>query len=121
MPTLRLLRGLFIAAEVLLLAAVAAAAFLLSAPEEWHPAALVAVLAVLALVGERFSVELSDGALTASTVGDRARDGVARPAPAAACGVVAMMIRRARRRPRRHWMAQQPRQLCGVAIRRRAA
>ncbi len=99
MPTLRLLRGLFIAAEVLLLAAVAVAAVLVSSAGEWHPAALVAVLAVLALLGERFTVELSDGALTASTVAIVLAMALLGPTPAAACGVVAMTINALKRRP----------------------
>jgi hypothetical protein len=45
-------RGLFWAAEILLLAATVAAAAWLSRPDEWQPIALVALLLAVALVGQ---------------------------------------------------------------------
>jgi len=105
MRTSQLLRGLFIAAELVLLAAVAVAAAFLSTPGEWHPAALVAVLAVLALVGESFTVELRDGALTASTVAIVLAMALLGPTPAAVCGVLAMALNAVkRRRPAVIWL-----------------
>jgi putative nucleotidyltransferase with HDIG domain len=100
MPAPKLIRQLFCAAEVVLLAATVAAAVLLARPEEWHPAALVAVLLVLALVGEWFSVEMSDGVLSAATIALVLAMGLLGPAPAAACGLAAIMLSSARRRLR---------------------
>ncbi len=85
--------------RLLLLAARRSGSVLVSSAGEWHPAALVAVLGVLALVGECFSVELSDGALTASTVAIVLAMALLGPTPAAACGVVAMTINALKRRP----------------------
>jgi hypothetical protein len=98
--TLNLTKRLLWTAEILLLAAVAVAAAFLSTPGEWHPAALVAVLAVLALVGERFTVELRDGALTASTIAIVLAMALLGPTPAAVCGVAAMAFNAVKRRRR---------------------
>jgi hypothetical protein len=89
----------------MLLGAVAGAAVLLANRGEWHPATLVGVLLLLALVGERFTVELRDGALTASTVAIVLAMALLGPTPAAACGVAAMSLNAVkRRRPPAVWL-----------------
>lgn len=93
-------RPVFIAAEVLLLAATAVAAVRLSSPAEWHPLALVVVLGLLALAGERFTVVLHDGVLSASTVAIVLAMGLLGPTPAALCGVVAIALNSITRRLR---------------------
>ncbi len=57
----KLTRWLFWAAEVLLLAGTIAAAAWLTRPDEWSPALLVSLLLALAVIGEWFRVETSDG------------------------------------------------------------
>lgn len=105
MSRARVTRYLFTGAEVLLLAAVAAAAVLLGSRGEWHPAALVVILLLLALVGERFTVEMRDGALTASTVAIVMAMALLGPTPAAACGVAAMALNAVKRkRPPAVWL-----------------
>jgi len=86
---------LFCAAEVLLLAATAGGAVLLSHPQEWHPSLLVVLLLVLALLAEWFTVELSEGMLSASLIAIVLAMGLLGPAPAAACGIAAMIHRSA--------------------------
>ena len=73
-------------AEVLLLAATLTAAVLLERSSEWQPAALPALLIGLAFFSEWFSVELSEGTLSASTVAIVLAMGVLGPGPAAAAG-----------------------------------
>jgi HD-GYP domain-containing protein (c-di-GMP phosphodiesterase class II) len=105
MHTSKLMRRLFLAAEVLLLVGTVAAAALLSSPEEWSPALLVALLLVLAFFGEWFSVELSDGVLSASLVAIVMAMALLGPAPAAACGIAAMIHRSTMRRlPVTQWL-----------------
>jgi putative nucleotidyltransferase with HDIG domain len=101
MPALKLTRRLFWAAEVLLLAGTVVAAACVSHPGEWHPFALVALLLVLALGGEWFTVPTSGGALSASLGVMALAMGLLGPGPAAACGVAAMAMHsaRGRRRP----------------------
>jgi len=98
MPGPPLPRRLFLAAEVLLLAGVGAASALLGHSGEWHPASLVALLFLLALLSEPFSVKLRDGQLTASTISIVLAIGLLGPAPAAGCGVAAMVLASAVRR-----------------------
>src|SRR5438270_422592 len=93
----KLTRHIWWAGEILLLAATAFAAVHLSQPQEWHPAVLVALLVVLALVGERFSVQLSEGELSASTVAIVLAMGLLGPTPAALCGIAAMVLASATR------------------------
>ncbi len=66
--TPNLIRRLFWTAEFLLLAGTLVAAACISRPEEWSPPLLLALLLALALVGEWFSVEVSEGKLSASLV-----------------------------------------------------
>jgi putative nucleotidyltransferase with HDIG domain len=90
MPAPKLTRRLFWAAEVLLLAGTVAAAGWLSRPGEWHPLALVALLLVLALGGEWFTVEARGGILSASLAVMALAMGLLGPAPAGACGIAAI-------------------------------
>jgi putative nucleotidyltransferase with HDIG domain len=102
-PTL--MRRLFWAAEILLLAGTVVAAAWLSRPEEWHPLALVVLLLVLALGGEWFTVETSHGVLSASLGVMALAMGLLGPAPAAACGIAAMVMHSAMgRRPPAVWL-----------------
>ena len=98
MPTSKLTRRLFLAAEVLLLAGTVAAAAWLTRPAEWSPPELVGLLLVLALLGEYFSVEAIDGRLSASLVAIVLAMALLGPAPAAACGIAAMILTSAMRR-----------------------
>jgi putative nucleotidyltransferase with HDIG domain len=98
MPSPKLTRRLFWAAEVLLLAGMVAAAAWFSRPEEWRPLALVGLLLVLALGGERFTVKTSHGILSASLGVMVLAMGLLGPAPAAACGIAAMIVGAAMRR-----------------------
>jgi putative nucleotidyltransferase with HDIG domain len=101
MFTTALAKRLFWAAEVLLLVGTIAAAAWLSHPGEWHPLTLVVLLLVLALGGEWFTVEVSGGILSASLAVMALAMGLLGPAPAAACGITAMVMHsaKARRRP----------------------
>jgi putative nucleotidyltransferase with HDIG domain len=103
--TPNLTRRLFWAAEILLLAGTVVAAAWLSHPDEWTPPLLVGLLLVLALVGEWFTVEVSDGVLSASLVAIVLAMGLLGPGPAAACGIAAMILSSSRRRiPPAQWL-----------------
>jgi HD domain len=105
MPTHKLTRRLFWVAEFLLLAGTIGAAAWLSRPAEWHPLALVALLLVLALFGEWFSVETSAGRLSASLGVMVLAMGLLGPAPAAACGLALAVLHSAvGRRPPAQWL-----------------
>jgi HD-GYP domain-containing protein (c-di-GMP phosphodiesterase class II) len=97
MPAPQLTRRLFWSAEVLLLAGTVGAAAWFSRAGEWQPLPLLALLLVLALVGERFSIEISDGILSASLIAIVLAMGLLGPAPAAACGIAAMVLTSAAR------------------------
>ena len=88
-------RSLFWSGEVLLLAGTLVAGVWISSISEWSPGALVGLLLVLALVGEWFSVEINDGHLSASLVAIVLAMSLLGPAPAAACGIAAMIHRSA--------------------------
>ena len=88
----KLTRRLFWAAEILLLVGTIGAAVWLSRSEEWHPPTLVALLLVLALFGERYSVDLRYGEMSPSTVAIVLAMGLLGPGPAVACGVAAMVV-----------------------------
>jgi putative nucleotidyltransferase with HDIG domain len=94
----KLTRRLFCAAEVLLLAGTAGVAVWLSRPAEWHPLTLVGLLLILAFGGERFSVKTNAGQLSASLGVMVLAMGLLGPAPAAACGIAAMILSSAARR-----------------------
>ena len=91
-------RYLLWAAEALLLAGTVVAAVRLAGPTEWHPAPLVALLLVLALIGQVFSVEIRSGQLSASPIAIVLAMGLLGPAPAAACGLAAMALKSSLRR-----------------------
>lgn len=90
MPAPMLTRRLFWATEVLLLAGAIAAAAWFSQPQEWHPFTLVALLLVLALGGEWFTVETSGGILSASLGVMALAIGLLGPGPAGACAIAAI-------------------------------
>jgi putative nucleotidyltransferase with HDIG domain len=92
MPSPKLTRRLFWAAEVLLLAGMVVAAVLLSHPGEWRPLTLVGLLLVMAFCGERFSVETNAGQVSASLGVMVLAMGLLGPGPAAACGIAAMIL-----------------------------
>ncbi len=96
--TPKLTQRLFWTAEVLLLLGTVAAGAWFSRPDEWHPLALVALLLVLTLIGEWFSVEVSDGKLSPSLVAIVLAMALLGPAPAAAFGVSAMVLTSSLRR-----------------------
>jgi putative nucleotidyltransferase with HDIG domain len=97
----KLTRRLFWIAEFLLLAGTIGAAAWLAHPGEWHPLVLVVLLLVLAVLGEWFTVKTSRGFLSASLGAMVLAMGLLGPAPAAACGIVAISLQSAvgRRRP----------------------
>jgi hypothetical protein len=101
----KLTKYLFWMAEVLLLASTGGMAVWLSRPGEWRPPLLVVLLLAFALLGERFSVDVSDGQLGVSTIVIVLAIGLLGPGPAAACGVAAMISTSAARRlPPVHWL-----------------
>jgi putative nucleotidyltransferase with HDIG domain len=106
MSSPKLTRRLFWAAEVLLLAGMVVAAAWLSRPGEWHPLTLVGLLLVMALGGEWFTVKTSHGILSASLGVLVLAMGLLGPAPAAACGIAAMILSLTmRRRTPADWLA----------------
>jgi putative nucleotidyltransferase with HDIG domain len=105
MPASKLTRRLAWAAEALLLAGTVVAAAWLSRPAEWHPFALVALLLVIALGGEWFTVETGHGVLSASLGAMVLAMGLLGPAPAAVCGIAAIGLHSAvGRRPPAQWL-----------------
>jgi putative nucleotidyltransferase with HDIG domain len=103
--TPKLTRRLFWTAEVLLLVGTIAAAAWITHAEEWSPLLLVGLLLMLALLGQWLSVELRDGELSASLVAIILAMGLLGPAPAAACGIAAMVLTSAvRRLPPAQWL-----------------
>ncbi len=101
----KLTRYIFWTCEGLLLAGTVAAAVWLFRADEWSPGLLVGLLLVLALAGERFTVVLSDGVLSASLVAIVLAMGLLGPGPAAACGVAAIAVSSAKRRlPLADWL-----------------
>jgi putative nucleotidyltransferase with HDIG domain len=106
MHTSKLTRRLLLAAEVLLLVGTIAAAAWLSRPEEWSPPLLVGLVLALAVSGEWFSVEISDGQQNAAVVALILAMSLLGPAPAAACGIAAMIPVSAKRRlPATQWLS----------------
>jgi putative nucleotidyltransferase with HDIG domain len=90
MPPSKLMRRLFVVAEVALIAATVAAAALLSRPDEWHPVGLVLLLVGIALGGEWFTVEAVNGVVSASMAVIVLAMGLLGPAPAGICAVAAI-------------------------------
>jgi HD-GYP domain-containing protein (c-di-GMP phosphodiesterase class II) len=113
MNTSALTRRFFLAAELLLLTGTIVAAVWLSRNAEWNPPLLVALLLLLALLGEWLSVEISGGQLSASLVAIVLAMALLGPAPAVACGVAAAVLGSAAgRRPPTQWLNN----LCTFAI-----
>jgi putative nucleotidyltransferase with HDIG domain len=78
------------AAEAALLAATVAAAVIAARPDEWRPAALLALVIALALGGEWFTVEALTGVVSASLAVMTLAMGLLGPVPAAVCGMAAI-------------------------------
>jgi putative nucleotidyltransferase with HDIG domain len=98
-------KRLFWIAEVLLLAGTITAAVLTHHPQEWTPVFLSVSLVLLAVLGEWFTVETTDGMLSASLIAIVLAMSLLGPVPAAACGVAAMIHRSARSRlPASQWL-----------------
>ena len=113
MPASKLTRRLFWGGETLLLAGTTAAAAWLSSRQEWSPLPLVVLLLMLAFFGELFTVETSHGVLSASLGAMVLAMGLLGPAPAAACGIAAMVMHSAAaRRPLSQWLNN----LCMYAV-----
>jgi putative nucleotidyltransferase with HDIG domain len=94
------------AAEALLLAGTVAAAVSVARPDEWHPLALVALLIVLALGGEWFTVQASAGIVSASLAVMVLAMGLLGPVPAAVCGIAAIGLHSAvARRAPDEWLS----------------
>jgi putative nucleotidyltransferase with HDIG domain len=101
----KLSRRLAWAAEALLLAGTVVAAAWLSRSAEWHPFPLVALLLVIALGGEWFTVETGHGVLSASLGAMVLAMGLLGPGPAALCGIAAIGLHSAvGRRPPAQWL-----------------
>jgi putative nucleotidyltransferase with HDIG domain len=103
--TPNLTRRLFWTSEVLLLLGTIGAAARFSSAEEWSPPLLVALLLGLALLGQQLSVKISDGELSASLVAVVLAMSLLGPAPAAMCGIAAMVLTSVvRRLPPAQWL-----------------
>jgi HD-GYP domain-containing protein (c-di-GMP phosphodiesterase class II) len=106
MQTTKLARYAVLVTEVVLLVAVVAASVLFHRPGEWSPPLLAALLLALAFFGEWFSVEISDGQLSASFIAIVLAVALLGPTPAAACGIVGQLHASARRRlPPTQWLS----------------
>src|SRR5881394_1459536 len=88
----KLTRLAFWAVEFLALSATAALAAVFGGAAEWSPVSLVAVLLLLAFLGQWFSVEIRGGQLGASMIAIVLAMGLLGPVPAAACGLAAMIV-----------------------------
>jgi len=105
MPAPLLTRRLFWTAEVMLLAGTVAGAVWVSRPEEWHPLSLVALLLVLALLGQWFTVATRTGGLSASFVAIMLAMSLLGPVPAMTSGtIVAVLYSALARRPPAQWL-----------------
>jgi putative nucleotidyltransferase with HDIG domain len=98
--TPKLSRRLYWAAETLLLVGTIGAAVWLSQADEWRPLTLVGLLLMLVLLSQWLSVEVSDGQLSASLVAIVLAMGLLGPVPAAACGIVDVVLSSSLRRVR---------------------
>lgn len=98
MYTSKLTRRGFWLAEVLLLAGAVGMAASLSNAQEWQPLLLVGLLLVLALVGQRLSVVIGSGQITAAHIALVLAMCLLGPAPAVCFGIAAMILASAPRR-----------------------
>jgi putative nucleotidyltransferase with HDIG domain len=88
----RLVKPLYWAAECALVAGTLAAAVPLARPAEWQPPTLVALLVVLALLGQWLSVEIRGGHFSVSVVAIVMAMGLLGPGAAAACGTAVALV-----------------------------
>lgn len=101
----QLMKRFFWVFEVLLLAGTATAAASLSRADEWHPAALLGVLAVLVALGEWLSVEVRGGELSGSFIAIMLAMSLLGQAPAVALAIAAVVLTSAvRRLPPAQWL-----------------
>jgi len=101
-----LTRRLFLSALALLLLGTITASVWVARSAEWSPPLLSGLLLALAFAGEWFTVEISDGALSASLVAIVLAMGLLGPIPAAVCGIAAVIHRSVtRRRSVAEWLA----------------
>ena len=98
MHTATATRRIYLAGEGLALACVLAAAAWLSRGEEWHPLLLVALLAALALIGERLSSSIGSGKLSTAHIALVLTMTLLGPVPAVAAGVAVAVLSSAPRR-----------------------
>jgi hypothetical protein len=108
------LRRTWLATEVLLIVGTVASSVAQARTTEWQPAALVTLLLVLALAGERFTVPLPGrGVMSASLGAMVLAMGLLGPGAAAACGVIAAItFSAARRRTASEWLSN----VCAFAV-----
>jgi putative nucleotidyltransferase with HDIG domain len=108
------LRRAWLAAEGLLILGTIAGSVAQVRPTEWHPAALVVFLLVLASAGERFTVPLPGGGVVSASLGAMVLAmGLLGPVPAAACGITAAVtFSAARRRTASQWLSN----VCAYSI-----
>ncbi len=105
MPASKLTTRLFWAAQVLLLVGMVVVSAWISNPAEWHPLVLVALLLVIALGGEWFTVETSSGILSASLGAMVLAMGLLGPGPAGVVGIAAIGLHSAmERRTPAQWL-----------------
>ncbi|HYM55993.1 MAG TPA: HD domain-containing phosphohydrolase [Solirubrobacteraceae bacterium] len=98
MPAPKLMRRLFWAAELLLLAGTLAAAVWISRAGEWQPLPLVALLLVLTLLGDWLSIETPAGELSCALVAIVLVMGLLGPVPAMAFSTAGTILISAMRR-----------------------
>jgi HD-GYP domain-containing protein (c-di-GMP phosphodiesterase class II) len=89
---------LYWGAEALLLTGALFAAVWFATPEEWQPAALVALVLVIGLLGETLTIVTSDGTLNPSLVAFVLAMGLLGPGPAMASGIAVAVAGSIRRR-----------------------
>jgi putative nucleotidyltransferase with HDIG domain len=105
MPASKITRWLFCLAAALLLAGAVATAVLTSHTEDWQPILLVCLLMALVLGGQRMNVVLRGQQITAAGIALVLAMTLLGPAPAALCGVAAMIWTSAKRRlPLTSWL-----------------
>jgi putative nucleotidyltransferase with HDIG domain len=98
-------RNLLWAGEFLLLIGAGMAAAWLSRADEWQPIELVALLLVLALVGQQLNLTIRDQQLTAAFIALVLAMSLLGPAPAVTFGIAAMILTSiARRRSAAAWL-----------------
>jgi putative nucleotidyltransferase with HDIG domain len=99
-------RSLFWSAEVVLLVGTIFVAVRMSSEQEWRPILLVALLAVIYLVGDQLSSKIGSGILTPAHSAMVLAMCLLGPAPAVAFGVASAMIKSGQRRlPPSQWLA----------------